>query len=79
MNNEIPFSFVARRIVGPTFAVGGTIVALSFIDALLPGGTVLVDGVPSSDIMDRAFVVLFPTAIALLGVVMYRAKPMVCR
>jgi len=75
MNNEMLFSFLARRIGGPAFAIGGAFLSLSSIDILLPGGTVMMDGVPTDDIVLRAFAVLFPGVIAVLGVAMSLSKP----
>jgi hypothetical protein len=71
------FNFAARRVVAPAFILGGCVVALSQVGALLPGGTVLVDGSPSSDLVFRLAAVLLPLLVAALGVALYRAKPFV--
>ena len=41
---------------------------------LLPGGKVMVDGVPSDDFVVRAAAVLLPLFVALLGIALFRAK-----
>ena len=71
------FNFFARRIIAIGFIVVGLVLALYSIPYVLPGGTVLVDGVPSDDLIFRWFAVLFPLVIALLGAALYRVQPYV--
>lgn len=70
------FNFVVRRVIAVLFIVGGSIISLSFIPALLdPNGSILVDGVPETDLFYRVFAVVMPAIMAVCGVLMYRAKP----
>jgi hypothetical protein len=69
------FNFLVRRILAVSFAVGGVIISLTSMHAVLPGGTINVDGQPSTDLVLRWFAVGFPLVAAALGVALYRAKP----
>lgn len=69
------FNVLVRRIVAVVFAVGGVVVALASVHAILPGGTVNVDGVPSTDLVFRWSAVLLPLVVATLGVALFRVKP----
>lgn len=68
-------NFFVRRIVAVAFAVGGVAVALASAHAILPGGTINVDGVPSADLVFRWSAVLLPLVVAALGVALFRVKP----
>ena len=69
------FNFGARRVVASGLIVVGTVLAIYNAPGLLPGGTTLVQGVPSDDLVFRWAVVLLPAAMALFGVALFRAKP----
>ena len=69
------FNFLVRRVVAVAFVVGGVAIAFASVHAVLPGGTINVDGVPSSDLVFRWSAVVLPLVMALLGVGLYRAKP----
>lgn len=71
----LTFNFFVRRIIAPAFIVGGAIIFLVSFPIILPGGTVLVDGQPSSDLVFRCFVVFFPLIVVFLGILLYRVKP----
>jgi len=72
------FNFLVRRVVGVAFIIGGSVVALSWLPALLsPHGTIPVNGVEESDLFYRAFAVVLPALMAVLGVFLYRVKPFV--
>jgi hypothetical protein len=68
-------SFLVRRVVAPAFVLVGGFVAVANLRALLPGGTILVNGLPNHDIVLRLAAVIFPLALAVLGVAIFRAKP----
>jgi hypothetical protein len=69
------FNFLVRRVVAIAFSIGGTVVALAGLPAILPGGTIDVNGVPSTDLIFRWAAVVLPFVVAALGVALYRAKP----
>ena len=69
------FNFLARRVVATCFLFGGLVVAGSNITAVLPGGTISVDGYLSSDILLRIAVVVVPLFMAVVGVLLFRSKP----
>ncbi len=69
------FNFLVRRIVAVVFAVGGLVMALVSVGAILPGGTINVDGVASTDLVFRWSAVLLPLVVATLGVALFRVKP----
>ncbi len=69
------FNFFARRIFGPSCVFVGTILALTNIGAILPGGTINMNGAPTDDLVLRIFAVVWPSVMAVLGVALYRAKP----
>lgn len=71
----LTFNFFVRRIIAPAFIVGGSIIFIVSFPIILPGGTVLVDGQPSSDLVFRCFAVFFPLIVVLLGILIYRTKP----
>lgn len=69
------FNFLARRVIGPAFVVVGLIVAAFGVKSILPGGTVLVDGVPTDDLVFRWLVFLLPLLVSLLGVALFKVAP----
>ncbi len=70
------FNFLIRRVVAVSFVVLGLIIGLSHVPALIdPNGTILWNGEPSSDIVIRTFAVLMPLVLAVLGVLLFRARP----
>ncbi len=69
------FSFLVRRVVASAFSVGGLIIAVLNAPGLLPGGTINVDGSPSTDIVIRLISGAMPLLISALGLALYRAKP----
>lgn len=71
------FNFLVRRVVASAFVVVGGIVAAADIPALLPGGTIPVNGVPTDDLVFRLASVGMPLLVAILGIALYRAKPFV--
>ena len=65
-----------RKVVGWAFLVGGLIVGSYFlVSALSLGGSVNVNGVPSTDLGSRLMVVLLPYVMAVFGWLIVRAKP----
>jgi len=69
------FNFLVRRAVASAFVVIGGIVAAVNTPALLLGGTIPVNGVPTNDLVFRLASVGIPLLAAFLGVALYRAKP----
>ena len=69
------FNFLVRRVVAVVFVVGGVVVAIAGAQAVFPGGTINVDGVPSTGLVFRWSAVVLPLLVAALGVALYRAKP----
>lgn len=70
-------NFLARRVVAPAFVVIGGYAAAVNASALLPGGSTLVNGTASTDLVFRISAVVLPLVIAVLGVALYRMKPFV--
>ena len=68
-------NFLGRRVVSIAFMLGGLVLALADAPALLPGGTILMDGAPSSDWVLRIIAVALPLLVAGLGFALFRAKP----
>lgn len=71
------FNFLVRRVVASVFVVGGCIITAADAPALLPGGTILVNGVSTDDLIVRLVSVGMPLLMAILGLALYRAKPFV--
>jgi hypothetical protein len=69
------FNFLVRRVLAAAFSIGGITLAYLNVEAIFPGGTINVDGVPSNDLVFRWIAFLLPLIIAVLGVALYRAKP----
>jgi hypothetical protein len=57
------------------FVLGGSLISVFNIPALLPGGTIDVNGVPSGDLVMRSVAVFLPLLVAVLGVALFRAPP----
>jgi uncharacterized membrane protein len=69
------FNFLAK-FVGWGFLVVGSVIGTYFLfSVFVVGNTVDVNGVPSSDIVNRSVVVILPYVMVLLGFLMVRAKP----
>lgn len=65
-----------RKIVGWAFLVGGLVVGSYFlVGAFILGGSVNVNGVPSTDLGNRLFAVLLPYVVTVFGWLIVRAKP----
>ena len=65
-----------RKVVGWVFLIGGFVVGSYFlVEAFSPGNPVNVNGVPSTDLGNRLFVVLVPYVMAVFGWLIVRAKP----
>ena len=71
------FNFIVRRVVASAFVVVGCFVAAANTPALLPGGTIPVNGVPTDDLVFRLASVGMPLLAAILGAALFRAKPFV--
>lgn len=69
------FNFFVRRVMASAFIVGGLVLCFENLPDMLPGGTVLVDGVPSSDLVFRGVATFFPLLVSYLGFLLYRVKP----
>lgn len=73
------FNLSVRRFIAIGFVVIGLVLTLFGIPSVLPGGTVLVNGVPSDDLVLRWIVLLLPLVVVLLDIALYRAQPYVPR
>ena len=69
------FNFLTRRVMALSFIFGGIIMTMLSLPSILPGGTVMVDGNPSDDLVLRWFVFLLPLVVVLLGIALYRVAP----
>jgi hypothetical protein len=69
------FNFFVRRVVAVGFVVVGLVIGAVNLSSLLPGGTINVDGSPSSDIVLRLVAVLLPIVVAAIGVALFRVAP----
>lgn len=69
------FNFLVRRVVAIAFAVGGVVITLANIGAVLPGGNIGFNGAPSTDLVLRWSAVVLPLVVSALGVALYRVKP----
>jgi len=69
------FNFLVRRVVAMAFAVGGILIALDSVHAVLPGGTINFNGLPTSDLVLRWSAIVVPLVVTALGVALYRVKP----
>jgi hypothetical protein len=69
------FNVLARRVVAPGFILVGLVIAVVNTPALLPGGTIPVEGSPSTDLVMRIVSVVLPLLVSALGVALFRAKP----
>jgi hypothetical protein len=73
------FNFFARRVLAISFVVGGSVMAVLAVSNILPGGTVLVDGIPSDDLVFRWVTFLLPLILVPFGVALFKAAPFVPR
>jgi uncharacterized BrkB/YihY/UPF0761 family membrane protein len=71
------FNLLTRRLMAFSFILGGLVLAIYGVPSVLPGGTVLVEGVPSDDLVFRWLVVLLPLLVVFLGIALYRVAPFV--
>lgn len=67
--------FLIRRVVAPGFVLFGSLLTLVNLPSLAPGATIEFNGVPTDDLVIRSISVLMPLVVAILGVMLYRAKP----
>jgi len=75
LRREALFSVLVRRIIGPCFFAGSIVIGGYSVVALVTDGTVLVDGQPTNDWVFLAISILLPAIIAILGLLLFRAKP----
>jgi len=75
LRQEALFSVIVRRIVAPMFFVGGIVVGGYNIVRLVTTGSVLVEGKPTDDWFFVAVSILLPAVVAILGLLLFRAKP----
>ena len=69
------FNFMTRRVMAVCFVVGGLVLFAFGVPTLLPGGTVMVNGAASDDMVYRAFGTLTPLLLSVLGGALFRTKP----
>jgi len=69
------FNLLAK-VTGWAFLIGGALLGSYFLlSAFVSGNTVLVNGVPSTDIVNRTIAVVLPFVMALFGFLIVLAKP----
>lgn len=67
---------LGAKIVAVDFIVVGSVMALLALPAIIdPNGTVLVDGIPESDLITRLIAFVAPITVAVFGFLLLRAKP----
>jgi hypothetical protein len=66
---------MVSRVVAIGFMLAGIMSTLLNMPILFPGGTVNVNGEPSTDIVIRSFSVFMPLIVVALGLALFRAKP----
>jgi hypothetical protein len=69
------FNFIVRRVLAIGFIGVGLILAAYGLPNVLPGGTVLVNGIASDDLVFRWLSVLLPLIAVALGVALFKAAP----
>lgn len=69
------FNFLARRVIAVGFVVGGSVLAGYGVSNVLPGGTVLVNGIPSDDLVFRWVTFLLPLLFVPFGIALFKAAP----
>jgi len=70
------FDFYVRRVFAVVAMFVGLILTLVDIPTMFPGHMINVNGVPSSDLVERISSVALPLLIALFGLILFRAKPL---
>ena len=69
------FNFIARRVVGPAFFLGGLLLGGSNVPSVLPGGVIEFNGAPNDDLVLRLLAVLLPFLLSALGLALTFAPP----
>jgi hypothetical protein len=67
--------FAVRRIFSLMCIIWGSAIALINILYLLPGGQVELNGEATSDLLWRIFGVAFPLLFVIIGIMLFKAKP----
>jgi hypothetical protein len=67
--------FALRRIFALMCIIWGSVIALINILYFFPGGQIEVNGVLTSDLFWRIFGVAFPLLFVIIGIVLFKAKP----
>lgn len=73
------FNFLTRRVMAVSFVVGGSVMAVHGVSNILPGGTVLVNGIPTDDLAFRWVTFLLPLLLVPFGVALFKVAPFVPR
>ncbi|MFZ6816113.1 hypothetical protein ACO0K3_16705 [Undibacterium sp. Rencai35W] len=73
------FNFLTRRVMAVSFVVGGSVMAVLSVSNILPGGMVLVNGIPSDDLVFRWVTFLLPLLLVPFGVALFKVAPFVPR
>lgn len=73
------FNFLTRRVLAFSFVVGGLVMAVFGVSNILPGGAVLVNSIPSDDLVFRWVTFLLPLLLVLFGVALFKVAPFVPR
>lgn len=69
--------FFARRVLAVGFVVAGSILAIFGVQYILPGGTVLLNGIPSDDLVFRWASFLLPILMVACGIALFKVAPFV--
>lgn len=69
------FNFLTRRVMAVSFVIGGIASAASALPNILPGGTILVDGVPTDDLVIRWVSFILPLLLIPIGIFLFKSAP----
>lgn len=69
------FNFLTRRVMAVSFVIGGIASAASALPNILPGGTVLVNGIPTDDLVIRWVSFFLPLLLIPIGIALFKAEP----
>jgi hypothetical protein len=71
------FNFLTRRVMAVGFVVAGAVLAGFGVPNILPGGMVLVNGIPSDDLVFRWVSFLLPLIFVPFGIALFKVAPFV--
>lgn len=68
-------NFLVRRVVAIGFVTAGLVLVIYGLPNVLPGGTVLLNGVPTDDLVFRWVSILLPSLFIVFGIFLFKAAP----